>query len=74
MLHPLVAIGELIQDRLNFVHKDETILPAGIAGKLRNMVESGSSGGVTVVVNHSVNAMDAASFQGHTPPQQHDRQ
>ena len=53
-------------DRLNFVHKNETILPAGIAGKLRDMVESGSqSGGVTVVVNHSVNAVDAASFQGH---------
>jgi hypothetical protein len=53
-------------DRLNFVHKDETILPAGIAGKLRNMVEGGAtSGGVTVVVNHSVSAVDAASFQGH---------
>lgn len=53
-------------DRLNFVHKDETILPAGIAGKLRNMVESGSPGsGVTVVVNHSVSAVDASSFQGH---------
>ncbi len=54
-------------DRLNFVHKGETILPAGIAGKLRNMVEGGASsgGGVTVVVNHSVSAVDAASFQGH---------
>jgi len=54
-------------DRLNFVHKDETILPAGIAGKLRSMVEGGASsgGGVTVVVNHSVSAVDAASFQGH---------
>ncbi len=54
-------------DRLNFVHKDETILPAGIAGKLRNMVEGGASsgGGVTVVVHHSVSAVDAASFQGH---------
>ena len=54
------------RDRLNFVHKDETILPAGIAGKLRSMVESVSSNsGVTVVVNHSVSAVDAASFQGH---------
>ena len=54
------------RDRLNFVHKDETILPAGIAGKLRSMVESGNpGGGVTVVVNHSVSAVDAASFQGH---------
>jgi hypothetical protein len=54
------------RDRLNFVHANETILPAGIAGKLRNMVEGGSpSSGVTVVVNHSVSAVDAASFQGH---------
>jgi hypothetical protein len=53
-------------DRLNFVHKNETILPAGIAGKLRNMVESGRTGaGITVIVNHSVSAVDAASFQGH---------
>ena len=72
---PIAAVGakssaggdwQVDTDRLNFVHKDETILPAGIAGKLRNMVESGSpGGGVTVVVNHSVNAVDAASFQGH---------
>jgi hypothetical protein len=54
------------RDRLNFVHANETILPAGIAGKLRNMVEGGSPGsGITVVVNHSVSAVDAASFQGH---------
>ena len=54
------------RDRLNFVHANETILPASIAGKLRNMVESGGTGaGVTVVVNHSVSAVDAASFQGH---------
>jgi hypothetical protein len=53
-------------DRLNFIHKNETILPAGIAGKLRNMVESGGpAAGITVVVNHSVNAVDASSFQGH---------
>jgi hypothetical protein len=54
-------------DRLNFVHKNETILPAGIAGKLRDMVEGGARGGsgTTVVVNHSVNAVDASSFQGH---------
>lgn len=54
------------RDRLNFVHANETILPAGIAGKLRDMVEGGSTGsGVTLVVNHSVSAVDAASFQGH---------
>jgi hypothetical protein len=73
---PIAAVGakssaggdwRVDNDRLNFVHKDETILPAGIAGKLRNMVEGGASsgGGVTVVVNHSVSAVDAASFQGH---------
>jgi len=53
------------RDRLNIVHANETILPAGIAGKLRELVESGGSSGVTVVVNHSVNAVDAQSFQGH---------
>jgi hypothetical protein len=54
------------RDRLNFVHANETILPAGIAGKLRDMVEGGSTGGgVTVVVNHSVSAVDAGSFQAH---------
>lgn len=72
---PIAAVGakssaggdwQVDTDRLNFVHKDETILPAGIAGKLRSMVENGSpGGGVTVVVNHSVSAVDAASFQGH---------
>ena len=53
------------RDRLNLVHANETILPAGIAGKLRDMVEGGGSRGLTVVVNHSVNAVDAESFQGH---------
>lgn len=53
------------RDRLNIVHANETILPAGIAGKLRELVESGGSNGVSVVVNHSVNAVDAQSFQGH---------
>lgn len=72
---PVVALGvksssggdwRVDRDRLNFVHANETILPAGIAGKLRNMVEGGGNGGgVTVVVNHSVSAVDAASFQGH---------
>jgi hypothetical protein len=52
-------------DRLNFVHKNETILPAGIAGKLREMVEGGGGGGISVIVNHSVNAVDAGSFQTH---------
>ena len=53
-------------DRINFVHKNETILPASIAGKLRSMVEGGGGGGSpTVVVNHTVQAVDAASFQQH---------
>lgn len=42
-------------DRLNLVHKDETILPAHIAGPLRNLVEGGGSGagGGTVHINTS---------------------
>lgn len=51
-------------DRLNFVHRKETILPADKSMKLDNMLNNGGSG-LTVVVNHSVSAVDAASFQGH---------
>ena len=42
-------------DRLNLVHKDETILPAHIAGPLRNLVEGGGSvgGGGPVTINTS---------------------
>jgi hypothetical protein len=36
-------------DRLNMVHKDETILPAHVATPLRNLVEGGGNGGQTHV-------------------------
>ena len=52
-------------DRLNFVHRKETILPPDKAVKLDNMLERGGSGGISVFVNHTVNAMDAESFQAH---------
>ena len=40
-------------DRLNLVHKNETILPADIAGKMRNMVEGGGSMGGEPVHIHT---------------------
>jgi hypothetical protein len=43
-------------DRLNFVHKNETILPANIAGPLRNMVEGGGGMGGTSITIHAVDA------------------
>ncbi len=51
------------QDQLNFVHKNETILPAGIASGLRNMIENGGGGGGDVHVHFNVNAIDSASFK-----------
>jgi lambda family phage tail tape measure protein len=51
-------------DRLNFVHRRETILPADKAIKLDNMLEGGGRG-ISVTVNHSVNAVDAESFRAH---------
>jgi len=52
-------------DRLNFVHRNETILPSDKAVKLDNMLERGGGGGISVIVNHSVNAVDAESFRTH---------
>ncbi len=51
--------GVVPQTGLALVHKGETILPASMSGKGFD----GAGGGLTVVVNHSVNAVDADSFQ-----------
>ena len=48
-------------DGLAYLHKGEQVIPAGATGPRY----SGGDGGITVVVNHSVSAVDAASFQGH---------
>ncbi|HSK42760.1 MAG TPA: hypothetical protein VLA83_02615, partial [Candidatus Binatia bacterium] len=52
-------------NQLTMLHPQEMVLPAGIANQMRGVIEGGGGGGVTVVVNHSVSAVDAASFQGH---------
>ncbi len=41
------------------------VLPAGVADRMRGVIESGGGRGLTVVVNHSVSAVDAESFQSH---------
>jgi len=57
-----LAIGTdyVPMDGLAYLHKGEKVIPASMQGP-------GYSGGagITIVVNHSVNAVDAASFQGH---------
>lgn len=54
-------------NQLTMLHPQEMVLPAGIANQMRSVIGGGGSGGsgVTVVVNNSVSAVDAASFQGH---------
>jgi hypothetical protein len=47
-------------DGLAMLHKGEKVIPASQQGPAYADV-----GGITVVVNHSVSAVDAASFQGH---------
>jgi hypothetical protein len=54
--------GVVPQTGLALVHKGETILPASMSGK---GFDGAIGGGLTVVVNHSVNAVDAESFQQH---------
>jgi hypothetical protein len=52
-------------NQLTMLHPQEMVLPAVIANRMRGVIEGGGGGGVTVVVNHSVSAVDSASFQGH---------
>ena len=54
--------------QLTMLHAQEMVLPAGLASRMRDVVE-GRGGAqaqpINVVVNHSVNAVDAESFQSH---------
>ena len=54
--------------QLTMLHPQEMVLPAGLASRMRDVVDgrvaSDAGGRLTVVVNHSVNAVDAESFQG----------
>jgi hypothetical protein len=50
-------------DGLAYLHKGEQVIPASQQGPGYSSSIGGS--GMTVVVNHSVSAVDAASFQGH---------
>jgi lambda family phage tail tape measure protein len=52
-------------DQLTMLHRNEMVLPAGVADRMRGVIEGGGGGGISVVVNHSVNAVDAQSFQQH---------
>jgi hypothetical protein len=45
---------------LALLHEGERVIPASMSGK-----GDGLGMGITVVVNHSVNAVDAGSFQAH---------
>ena len=54
------ALGGIVPATgLALVHEGEKILPKSMSG------DGSGLGGITVVVNHSVSAVDAASFQGH---------
>jgi hypothetical protein len=52
-------------DQLTMLHRNEMVLPAGVADRMRGVIEGGGGGGISVIVNHSVNAVDAQSFQQH---------
>jgi hypothetical protein len=52
-------------EQLTMLHRNEMVLPAGVADRMRGVIEGGGGGAVTVVVNHSVSAVDAESFQAH---------
>lgn len=57
-----LAIGTdyVPMDGLAYLHKGEKVIPASMQGPGYS-----GGGGITIVVNHSVSAVDAVSFQGH---------
>jgi chromosome segregation ATPase len=62
-LAAMFELGGIVpHDGLAYLHKDEKIIPASKSGTGAGL---DGIGGITVVVNHSVSAVDAASFQGH---------
>jgi len=52
-------------DQLTMLHRNEMVLPAGVADRMRGVIDGGGGGGISVIVNHSVNAVDAESFRAH---------
>jgi hypothetical protein len=52
-------------NQLTMLHRNEMVLPSGVADRMRGVIEGGGGGGISVVVNHSVNAVDADSFRTH---------
>lgn len=55
--------GIVPMDGLAYLHKNEKVIPASMSGT--GFSGSGTGAGTTVIVNHSVQAVDAASFQQH---------
>jgi hypothetical protein len=52
------------QDRLNFVHKDETILPAGFASGLRGLVGEGGQSPLSIQVGNILGAINSTQSPG----------
>jgi hypothetical protein len=52
-------------DQLTMLHRNEMVLPAGVADRMRGVIDGGGGGGISVIVHHSVNAVDADSFRAH---------
>src|SRR5262249_55515160 len=50
-------------DQLTMLHRNEMVLPAGVADRMRGVIDGGGGSGISVIVNHSVNAVDADSFR-----------
>jgi hypothetical protein len=51
--------------QLTMLHAQEMVLPAGLAGRMRDVIENGGGGGGNAVhVHFNVNAIDSSSFKG----------
>jgi hypothetical protein len=61
------AAGGMLQvpgDMLAMVHKNESIIPASIAGPMRDQIAGGGGGGTTVHYSPTIHAIDAQGMEG----------
>jgi len=50
--------------QLTMLHAQEMVLPAGLAGRMRDVIDGGGGGGAGAVhVHMNVNAIDSSSFK-----------
>jgi hypothetical protein len=49
-------------EQLTMLHKNEMVLPAGLAGRMRDVIEGGGGGGHTFNLHYYISGLDGADI------------